>query len=79
VRHFISNAELIRAHPECPDRTAEAERLIRQTMNEFAVGALTDDERGSIFEILAFAIPPLPASLIDHDVQKSGAENSTMT
>ena len=67
VQHFLAAAEFIRDYPDCPDRTAEAERYVRQAMLDFAVGAISDDERRGILEILAFAIPPLPAYLANPD------------
>jgi hypothetical protein len=36
-------------------------------MLDFAVGAISDEERSRILEILAFAIPPLPAYLASPD------------
>lgn len=67
VQHLLADAELLRDHPDCLDRTAEAERLVRQAMLEFAVGAISDDERSKVLQILAFAIPPLPAYLANPD------------
>ena len=49
VQHFLADAEFIRDYLDGPDRTAEAERHVRQAMLEFTVGTITDEERGKIF------------------------------
>lgn len=63
VQARVDAAELIRDYPDCPERTAEAEQHVRQIMLEYTVGSITDEERTRILEILAFAVPPLPAYL----------------
>ncbi len=68
AQHFLADAELIRDYPDGPDRTAEAERHVRQAMLDFTLGAITDEERGKIFDILSFAIPPLPEYLAKREV-----------
>jgi hypothetical protein len=67
VRARIEAAELIRDYPDSPERVAEAERQVRQVMLEFTVGAISDEERNRILEILAFAVPPLPEYLAKPD------------
>jgi hypothetical protein len=67
VQARISTAELIRDYSDCPERTAEAERFVREAMLEFTLGRITDDERTKILDILAFAVPPLPAYLASPD------------
>jgi hypothetical protein len=67
IRAHVDAAELIRDYPDCPERTTEAERHVRQVMLEFTVGAITDEERGRILDILAFAVPPLPEYLAKPD------------
>jgi hypothetical protein len=68
VQARVDAAELIRDYPDCLERTAEAERHVRQVMLEFTVGDITDDERSRILEILEFAVPPLPAYLANPDL-----------
>jgi hypothetical protein len=63
----IADAELIRDYHVGPERLAEAERFGREAMLEFTLGRITDDERARIFDILAFAVPPLPACLANPD------------
>jgi len=74
VQHCLAAAELIRDYPEGADRTAEAERYVRQIMLEFTVGTISDDERSRILAILTFAIPPLPKYLADPDPAPWSAE-----
>ncbi len=74
VQAYVANAECIRDYPDCPERTVEAERLIREIMVELSVGTVTDEERGKIFDILSFAVPPLPAYLANPDPAPWSAE-----
>lgn len=67
VLGLLADAEFIRDHPDSPERTAEAERFVRETMLQFTMGAITDEERARIHELLAFAIPPLPEYLAHGD------------
>lgn len=63
VQARAADAEFIRGYPACLERTAEAERFVRDTMLAFTLGTITDDERRRILEILSFAVPPLPEYL----------------
>ena len=63
----IDSAELIRDFPDGPERTAEAERFVREAMLESTLGTITDEERATILEILSFAVPPLPTYLANPD------------
>lgn len=67
VQERVATAELIRDYPDCPERTTEAERHVRQVMLAFTMGEITDQERAKIIEILAFAVPPLPEYLATPD------------
>ena len=67
VQARVGSAELIRDFPDCPDRTTEADRFVRETMLEFTLGTITDEERVRILEILSFAVPPLPTYLANPD------------
>jgi len=67
VQHFLADAEFIRDFPDGPERRAEAERYARQVMLDFSVGTITDEERAKLFDILSFAIPPLPGYLTHAD------------
>lgn len=67
VQTRVADAEFIRGFPDCPERMAEAERYIRETMISFTLGAIKHEERTRILEILSFAVPPLPANLARPD------------
>ncbi len=74
VQARLDDAELIRNYQDSPERTAEAERFVRATTLEFTLGNITDEERCKILEILAFAVPPLPAYLATPDLPPWTAE-----
>ena len=71
----IEHAELIRDYPECPERTSEAEQFIRETMLEFTLAKIGEEERLKIFEILSFAVPQLPQNLANPEPTPWSAEN----
>ena len=71
----VDAAELIRDFPDCPERTAEAERFVREAMLEFTLGTITDEERRKILEILNFAVPLLPSYLANPDPAPWAAES----
>lgn len=63
IQSFVATAEFIRDYPDCPERMAEAERFIREIMIEIAPNSITEEERSKIFDVLSFAMPPLPEYL----------------
>ena len=74
VQARVDAAELIRDFSDCAERTVEAERFVREAMLEFTLGRISDDERIRILDILAFAVPPLPACLANPDPPPYTAE-----
>ena len=62
-----SDATLVREHSDTPERTAEAQRLIREAMYEQALGRLTLAERDRVMELLSFAVPAMLAKPEESD------------
>jgi hypothetical protein len=59
------DAEFVRNHPVGHERTAEAERLVREAMYEHALGRLAAAERDRILAILSFAADSMRASNLE--------------
>ncbi len=52
----LDAAALIRDYPPGPERTTVAEKYIRETLLDCAVGAISDDEQKQVLHILDFAV-----------------------
>ena len=57
VDALFADAEVIRDYLEGPERTEQAELLIREAMYKRAVARLTHEEAYRVFSILSFAMP----------------------
>jgi hypothetical protein len=55
---LLSQAEMIRDHRDCGQRTEEARKMIRSVLADFALGKMTEHERQQILDVLSFARTP---------------------
>ena len=57
VDALFADAEVIRDYPEGPERTVQAELLIREAMYQRAVRRITHEEASRVYSILSFVMP----------------------